>query len=217
LATARCQVPKLDEDSRSSGRTNPTRAVTPPPAPGSAAPRPNAIDVGRILAAARTARQRGAQIVVLALHWGTEYQQTPNPQQLALAPRLARSRDIDLIISHHAHVVEPVERLGDTWVVYGLGNLLAWHVMPVPANAEGLLVRFTFTRQSPTRFRVTSAEYEPLLVRGDGGIRVLDVPVALASTCYGAATRRRLEEARARTARVVNSRGAAQAGLRPIH
>ena len=174
------------------------------------------IDLEAIRAAARTARARGAEVVVLALHWGTEYRQVPNAQQRALAPAVARIRDIDLVIGHHAHVVEPVQRIGRTWVVYGMGNLIAWHATPGPANAEGLLVRFTFTRGSAGRYRVTRAGYEPLLLARSSPIRVLDAPAALARGRYGSVGRARLVQAVTRTDRVVNSLGARSDGLRRI-
>jgi len=186
------------------------------PYPGGDRWRANIIDVPAILAAARTARERGAQVVVVAMHWGAEYHQEPSAQQLEPAPELARSPDIDLVISHHAHVVEPIQKIGHTWVVYGLGNLIAAHSTPGPTNQEGLLVRFTFTQGPGGRFSVTRAEYEPLLVAPASPIRVLDVPVALATHAYGSTTRARLEQALARTIQVVDSRGAVQAGLVPI-
>jgi len=130
-----------------------------------------------------------------------------------VAPKLARSRDVDLIVGHHAHVVQPVERIGRTWVAYGLGNLIAWHTTPVPANAEGLLVRFTFTQGADGRFAVTRAEYDPLLVARDAPIRLLDVPAALRSASYGSSTASRLRTALTRTTRVVTSRGATADGL----
>lgn len=183
------------------------------------------IDDDRITAAARRARERGAEVVVLSLHWGTEYQHEPNRQQLKLARELARVPDIDVIIGHHAHVVEPIERIGDTWVVYGLGNLIAWHGTPVAANAEGMLVRFTFTERpggadaagdGGAQFDVTRAEYEPLLVAREPPIRLLDVPVALSTGAYGSSTKARLSTALQRTAEVVTSRGAAADGLTRI-
>ncbi len=188
--------------------------------PGGDRWRANVIDVDRILAAAATARKHGAEVVVLSLHWGTEYVQRPSRQQRDLAPRLARSPDIDVIISHHAHVVEPVQRIGRTWVVYGLGNLLAWHSTPGDPNAEGLLVRFTLTEGASTRgtrrFAVTKAEYAPIMVARDTPIRVLDVRRALAQEKYGSSTRARLEQALARTTRVVRSLAADDAGLVPV-
>jgi poly-gamma-glutamate synthesis protein (capsule biosynthesis protein) len=193
--------------------------------PGGDRWRANVIDADRIRTAARQARKRGAEIVVVALHWGTEYRHDPNAQQRELAPELARSPDIDVLIGHHAHVVQPIERIGRTWVVYGLGNLLAWHSTPGPANAEGLLVRFTFTEQPDAgaggesgngRFAATAAEYEPLLVARDAPIRLLDVREALETRSYGSSSAARLRTALLRTTKVVTSRGAAEDGLVPL-
>jgi len=182
--------------------------------PGGQRWRANLIDVDQILADARRARAQGAQAVVLALHWGSEYQQTPNAQQLALAPKLARSGLVDLIISHHAHVVEPIQKIGSTWVVYGLGNLLASHADPASANPEELLVRFRFTRTGDGRYRATRAEYVPLLVTRSP-TRVVDVRKALRTGNYGSAGRARLQLALKRTTRVVESMGGVADGLRP--
>lgn len=184
--------------------------------PGGDRWRADVIDERRILAEAAAAREDGAEIVVLSLHWGTEYVQTPNKQQVDVSRRLARSTDIDVIISHHAHVVEPIRKIGRTWVVYGLGNLMAWHSTPGDPNAEGLLVRFTFTETKAHRFAVTTAEYEPIMVARAAPIRVLDVPKALRDGRYGSSTRARLQAALDRTTRVVTSLGADDDGLVPI-
>jgi poly-gamma-glutamate synthesis protein (capsule biosynthesis protein) len=180
--------------------------------PGGDRWRGNVIDKARILADARRARAAGAQAVVLAMHWGTEYRQTPSAQQLDLAPELARSGVIDLIISHHAHVVEPIQRIGKTWVIYGLGNLLADHSTPGAANQEGLLARFSFTKQGD-RFVATKAEYVPLLMTKQPPARVLDVRQALKTGRYGSSSRVRLQQALTRTSRVVLSMDAGSQGL----
>ncbi|HEY8534243.1 MAG TPA: CapA family protein [Micromonospora sp.] len=83
----------------------------------------NLLDQDAILAEARRARERGAEIVILSAHWGTEYQHEPDETQQQLARALLASPDIDLIVGHHAHVVQPFEKIGDKWVAYGLGNL----------------------------------------------------------------------------------------------
>ena len=175
--------------------------------------RANLIDAGAITTAAASARQRGAQVVVLALHWGTEYQQTPDALQLELAPQLAQDPNIDIVIGHHAHVVEPIEKIGRTWVVYGMGNLVAAQRRPAEPRSEGLLVRFGFTEQPDGRFGVTTAEYLPLYDTDAYPIRVLDVPKSLATGAYGTTDRPRLELALSRTTSVVESRGGAAAGL----
>ena len=50
----------------------------------------NLIDENSILADARAARRAGADVVVVSLHWGTEWQDAPDRQQLALAQRAHR-------------------------------------------------------------------------------------------------------------------------------
>ncbi|MGH8776759.1 MAG: CapA family protein [Jiangellaceae bacterium] len=187
------------------------------PYPGGDAWRGNQIDEETILADAAAARARGAEVVVVALHWGDEYVHEPNPQQLDLAPRLIASPDVDLLLGHHAHVVQPVENVGGEWIVFGMGNLMANHAEPEGPKAEGLLTRFTFTENLSTRtFRALTAEYLPLYQTYAFPIEVLDVPAALASGDTGTATASRLETARDRTTEVVNSRGGADHGLVPL-
>ena len=168
----------------------------------------NEIDEQEILADAATARQRGAEVVVVALHWGTEYDHDPNSQQAEVAPRLIGAPDIDLLLGHHAHVVQPIENIGGKWVVYGMGNLMANHAEPEGPKSEGLLTRFTFTEDLPTgRFAITAAEYLPLYQTYEPPVEVLVVPAAIVSGQTGTTTVARLEQALTRTTEVVTSRG----------
>ena len=61
----------------------------------------------------------------MSLHFGTEYQQAPNAQQLAVATALLKSPDVDLILGCHAHVVQPFQKINGKWVAYGMGNQIA--------------------------------------------------------------------------------------------
>jgi hypothetical protein len=186
------------------------------PAPGGQEWRSNPIDEGRILADAARARAEGADVVVVAMHWGDEYRHEPNAQQQDLGPALAGSADIDLLLGHHAHVVQPVEAVAGTWLVYGLGNLVANHGTPGAANEEGLLVRFTFS-EGLAGWHVTRAEYAPLLMSKPGPpMRVLDVATALRDDALDPGARARLDAAWERTAEVVESLGGAEAGLTPV-
>ncbi|MFP3713610.1 CapA family protein [Puerhibacterium sp. TATVAM-FAB25] len=89
------------------------------------------LDVDALVAAARDARADGADVVVVSVHAGTEYTAEPTAAQRRVATALAESGQVDLVIGHHAHVPQPVERLpggpGGTgmWVAYGLGNHLS--------------------------------------------------------------------------------------------
>jgi poly-gamma-glutamate synthesis protein (capsule biosynthesis protein) len=85
----------------------------------------NLIDPERILDDAARLRRVGAEFVVVSLHWGAEYNSNPIAYQTDLADRLAASEDIDLIVGHHAHVVQPLAWIADKPVAFGLGNFLS--------------------------------------------------------------------------------------------
>ena len=85
----------------------------------------NVIDEAAILDEAGRARSAGADFVMLSMHWGSNYTSQPDEQQIDLGSRLLGSDDIDLIIGHHAHMVQPVVQIGGEFLVYGLGNFLS--------------------------------------------------------------------------------------------
>ena len=82
----------------------------------------NRLDPARILKDARRARDRGADLVAVSLHWGDEFHHDPTAYQRSVATRLLRGQAIDLIVGHHAHVVQPIRRVEGNWVAYGMGN-----------------------------------------------------------------------------------------------
>lgn len=64
-------------------------------------------------------------VLMVSMHWGTEYQLgTYNSYQTAAADYLS-SLGVDVIIGTHPHVVQPVEYVGDTLVIYSLGNMIS--------------------------------------------------------------------------------------------
>lgn len=126
----------------------------PPEAPWTS----NLIDEERILADAAEAKLE-AEYVVVSLHWGDEYLHRPSRQQRELGPRLLSSDAIDLIVGHHAHVVQPIEQLEGEWLVYGLGNLLSNYGEAV--RRDELLVTASVTEQADGRFE-TELEVVPL-------------------------------------------------------
>jgi len=70
-----------------------------------------------------------ADVVVISVHWGVEYENKPNEIQKNLAKKMA-DWGADIIIGTHPHVVQPVETIKakdghETLVYYSLGNFLA--------------------------------------------------------------------------------------------
>jgi poly-gamma-glutamate capsule biosynthesis protein CapA/YwtB (metallophosphatase superfamily) len=122
------------------------------------------LSVRNLLGQAHRARAAGADIVIAAVHAGTEYSTKENAQQVALARALTASSDVDLVYMHHAHVVQPWTKVNGKWVLYGVGNTVAQHATDAPRGYEGATGRFTFTRVGNGRFTVSKAEYIPTLV-----------------------------------------------------
>ncbi|TCB91308.1 CapA family protein [Micromonospora zingiberis] len=141
----------------------------------------NLIDPQAIRREAANARQSGAEIVVVSLHWGTEYEHEPDVDQQTWARQVSEIEDVDLVFGHHAHVVQPVERIGDTWIVYGMGNHIARHAQPVNANRDGVIIRATFGQAGQTkRWKVVAMEAIPTFVDLNPDIRLVDLERKLA-------------------------------------
>ncbi|MGI5190648.1 CapA family protein [Promicromonospora sp. CA-289599] len=146
------------------------------------------IDAARIARQAKAARAAGADLVVASLHDGVEYVTEPTEHQRAATRALARSRQIDLVIGHHAHVPQPVERLpgspeGDgMWVAYGLGNLLSNQGADccVPASAVGLLMVADIVQSPEGSTRVTGVRWAATTVDRAAGHRLRSTRDALA-------------------------------------
>jgi len=177
----------------------------------------NLIDPVRIIADARAARKAGADVVVVSLHWGTEWQDAPNEQQLRLSKELTASvtnggPDTDLILGTHAHVPQAYEKVNGTWVIYGMGDQVAgemynYHGVLDPRGNESTIGRFTFAPPAHRggRWKVTKAEFIPQAYDLDAG-RVVNLNAALDQGAGVGGVRDRIRD-------VVLSRGAAQDGL----
>ena len=63
-------------------------------------------------------------VVIVAMHWGTEYSTGVSAEQEQIANYLS-SLGVDIIIGTHPHVVEPIDFIGKTMVIYSLGNFIS--------------------------------------------------------------------------------------------
>lgn len=179
------------------------------PLPADAPWAANLIDPQAILAEARRAREVGAEIVVLSMHWGTEYRVAPDIGQLALAEDLLSAPEIDLIVGHHTHVVQPFEKLADKWVAYGMGNLITrFPDGSAERTQDAVVPTFTFTQTGPGQWRVTDVEVVATWMEYHPAARVVNLPVALADPDLDNGRRTRYRRALDRITGHVNGRGA---------
>lgn len=63
-------------------------------------------------------------VLIVSMHWGIEYSHGVSPEQKAIAKYLS-SLGVDIIIGTHPHVVEPIEYINNTLVIYSLGNFVS--------------------------------------------------------------------------------------------
>ena len=66
-------------------------------------------------------------VVMVSMHYGSEYTHTPTFEQTEIANYLA-SLDVDVVIGHHPHVIQPITYINDTLVIYSLGNFLSGQI-----------------------------------------------------------------------------------------
>lgn len=66
-------------------------------------------------------------VVLVSMHWGSEYTHTPTYEETTIAKYLSQL-GVDIVIGHHPHVIQPITYIGDTLVIYSLGNFLSGQV-----------------------------------------------------------------------------------------
>ena len=173
-----------------------------------------------ILADGKAARAGGANLVVISIQWGAEYQSKPTPAQVALANELLASPDIDLVVGHHVHVIQPIDRVGDKYVLFGVGNFLS-NQSPqadpsLPASSQdGVIVNVTFTESGVNgAFKTTKVGYTPTWVDRNGYV-ITPVVAGLKDAATPAATKTALQQSWQRTNTAINVNGAAEKGVAP--
>jgi poly-gamma-glutamate synthesis protein (capsule biosynthesis protein) len=106
------------------------------------------IDPARIIADAQKARDMGARVVIVSMHWGRETQTDLSDFQMTNADAITKSGLIDLVIGHHAHVVQKIEQVNGVWTIFGLSNLISY--LPTtdaftPNTQDGMIVTTNIT------------------------------------------------------------------------
>ncbi len=131
-----------------------------------------------ILEDAARARGDGAELVVVSMHWGQEYNRTPTQDQTSLAEKLLESGEVDLILGTHVHLPQACEEINDRFVLYGLGNSLSNQSPDVDsrlkvATQDGMVAAVTLTLSGdgevtsslavqPTRVNLNGHVIEPV-------------------------------------------------------
>lgn len=82
-----------------------------------------------------------SDVQIAYIHWGEEYTHKPSATQKTIA-RMLSEAGVDIIIGHHPHVIQSIEKIGDTLVFYSLGNYIFDQYFSGDVM-EGLAIRLT--------------------------------------------------------------------------
>jgi poly-gamma-glutamate synthesis protein (capsule biosynthesis protein) len=158
------------------------------------------LDLEPARGAVREAR-RQADLVVVSVHWGNEYQHLPTKRQRDIARALVDA-GCDVILGHHPHVLQPVELMEAdgrrALVAYSLGNFISNQdrmyradLFPVAGgdNRDGAALRMRFEPgtgpDGRRRATLASVAVDPLWTENNWGspggrreIRVIRVAAA---------------------------------------
>jgi poly-gamma-glutamate capsule biosynthesis protein CapA/YwtB (metallophosphatase superfamily) len=99
-----------------------------------------------------SARESGADVVVVMPHWGVEYRAAPTAKQRAHARALVEA-GTTLILGSHSHWAGAMEFVDGRPVLYSLGNLV-FDLTRSEETVEGLIVEITFAGARPTQIRL---------------------------------------------------------------
>ena len=131
-----------------------------------------------LLRGATRAAAGQADVVVVMMHWGTEYATCADAQQAATAKAL-EADGADIIVGGHAHRLQGGGWLGRSYVGYSLGNFVWWRSTE-PEARSGVLTLTVDAEAARARGRaagperrtaaplVTAATWTPLLIGTDG-------------------------------------------------
>ena len=130
-------------------------------------------------------KAQGAQLVIVSFHWGEEKAAYPGEVQKELA-HAAVDQGADLVIGHHPHVLQGIEKYNGRNIVYSLGNF-CFGGNSYPSDMDTIIFQQTFTFEGGEQkeddvtniipCRISSADgynnYQPTPAEGEEADRIL--------------------------------------------
>ena len=88
-------------------------------------------------------KKQGAELIITAFHWGSEKATQPDETQQSLA-HIAIDCGADLVVGHHPHVLQGIEKYNGKYIAYSLGNF-CFGGNSNPSDMDTMIFRQTFT------------------------------------------------------------------------
>lgn len=128
----------------------------------------NLIDKDLIKKDIENAKSQNADVIISCMHWGIEYQTTPNDEQEDLADFLFEN-GVDIILGNHPHVLQPMEKrsvtladgtVKDCFVVYALGNFICDQNSENTRNS--IILNLDITKNADGKISIDKVDYVPI-------------------------------------------------------
>ena len=88
-------------------------------------------------------KKNRCNIIIASMHWGNMYNYTQDIVQINMAHYLI-DNGVDLVIGHHPHVLQGIEKYKDKYILYSLGNFV-YGGNPNPSDKDSIIWQQTFT------------------------------------------------------------------------
>ena len=96
--------------------------------------------------------KKKADIVIVSMHSGIEYTSHPNTKQKNFAHQ-AIDAGADLVIGHHPHVIQNMEKYKDKYIIYSLGNFIFDQMWSINTK-RSLIMKIKINKQGVQDVRV---------------------------------------------------------------
>ena len=110
-------------------------------------------------------KDKGADIVVCAFHWGVELSDTPDENQVTLA-HFAIDNGADLVIGHHPHIIQGIESYKGKYIAYSLGNF-CFGGNTSPTETDTIIFQADVTLDADRNVTGTSIKAVPCSITSD--------------------------------------------------
>ncbi len=114
--------------------------------------------------------------MILSLHFGWEYQLFPSPKDVNLC-RFFIDSGVDIILGHHPHYPQGIERYKDGLIVYSLGNFI-WDQNLVGHTNSSYLAEISILKDSIQSVKVIpyrlNSNYRLELLNDNGAIEEIN-------------------------------------------
>ncbi len=124
-------------------------------------------DMDRLAPAIKKVRN-DVDLVVVAAHWGAEYQDRPAGEIVALAHKMVDA-GADIILGGHPHVPEGIDRYNGAFIIYSLGNF-AYHQTTEHSvwKTKSIMLELTLTKSGVTSYKMipVTCGFQPAVAEG---------------------------------------------------